>query len=222
MKKILGGCLIVAVIATVGFGVAAFYAYRAMKPVIDNASSYMDQAREVTRLGEGVRIKSTFTPPENGELTPQQVERFVAVQTRVRDDLSDRWDLIEKKSAELKAKAAGTPGDWTMAEFTTVFSEIANIWVDGRRAQVNAINVQRFSESEYEWVRRRVYEAAGVELASRMDLAKIEALARNQAAKNGVAVPPMNLPEVPAANVRLVRPHAAKIKEWIPLAALGL
>jgi hypothetical protein len=222
VKKILGGCLIVAVIAIVGLGVAAFYAYRAMKPVIDNASNYMDKAREVVRLGEGVRIKSGFEPPKSGELTPQQVERFVAVQTRMRDDLSDRWELIEKKSAELKARAADQRGDWTMAEFTSVFSEIANIWIDARRAQVNAINVQRFSESEYEWVRRRVYEAAGVELASGMDLAKIEALARDHAAKNGVEVPRMNLPEVPEANVRLVKPHAAKIKEWIPLAALGL
>ncbi len=222
MKKILAGCLIIAVIAMIGFGVAAFYAYRAMKPVIDNASNYMDKAREVARLGEGVRIKSAFEPPKNGELTAQQVERFVAVQTRVRDDLSDRWELVEKKSAELKAKAAEKSGDWTMAEFTSVFSEIASIWVDARRAQVNAINVQRFSEADYEWVRRRVYEAAGVELASGMDLSKIEALARDQAAKNGVEIPPMNLPEVPEANVRLVKPHAAKIKEWMPLAALGL
>ncbi len=222
MKKILAGCLVVAVIAMIGFGVAAFFAYRAMRPVIDNASTYMDKAREVVRLGEGVRVKSDFVPPKNGELTPQQVERFVAVQTRVRNDLSDRWDLVEKKSAELKAKAAGQRTDWTVAEFTSVFSEIATIWVDARRAQVNAINVQRFSEAEYEWVRRRVYEAAGVELANGLDLAKIEALARDQAAKSGVEVPSMNLPEVPEANVRLVKPHAAKIKEWMPLAALGL
>ena len=52
MKKILAGCLIVAVIAMLGVGVAAFYVYRAMKPVIDNAANYMDKAREVTRLGE--------------------------------------------------------------------------------------------------------------------------------------------------------------------------
>ncbi len=222
MKKILAGCLVVAVIAMIGFGVAAFYAYRAMRPVIDNASSYMDKAREVTRLGEGVRNKSAFEPPVNGELTAQQVERFVAVQTRVRDDLSDRWELVEQKSSELKSKAAAKSGDWTLAEFTGVFADIATIWVDARRAQDNAINVQRFSEAEYEWVRRRVYEAAGVELASGLDLSKIEALARDQAAKGGGEIPALKLAEVPTANIELVKPHAAKIKEWIPLAALGL
>jgi hypothetical protein len=222
MKKVLAGCLIVLVIAVIGFGVAGFYAYRAMKPVIDNASNYMDKAREVARLGEEIKIKTPYEPPRTGELTRTQVERFLAVQTRVRSDLGDRWAEIEKKSADLKAKAGGKRQDWTFAEFTSVFSEIGNIWVDARKSQVNAINIQRFSEAEYEWVRARVYEAAGVELAGGMDLSKIEGLARDNAGKQGVEIPKMDLPEVPAANVALVKPHIAKIKEWIPMAALGL
>ena len=122
MKKILTGCLIVAVIAMIGLGVAAFYAYRAMKPVIENASNYMDKAREIARLGEEIKIKTRYEPPKNGELTAAQVERFLAVQTRVRSDLGDQWAEIEKKSADLKAKASGKSQDWTLAEFTSVFS----------------------------------------------------------------------------------------------------
>ena len=55
------------------------------KPMIENAGNYMDKAREVARLGESIKNKSPYEPPKNGELTPAQVERFVAVQTRVRD-----------------------------------------------------------------------------------------------------------------------------------------
>jgi hypothetical protein len=222
MKKILTGCLIVAVIAMIGFGVAAFYAYRAMKPVIDNASNYMDKAREVTRLGEEIKIKTPYEPPKNGELTAAQVERFLAVQTRVRSDLGSQWDQVEKQSADIRAKADANRKDWTLAEFTSVFSEIGSIWVIGRKAQVNALNVQRFSEEEYEWVRRRVYEAAGVELAGGMDLSKIEGLARENAGRSGVEIPSMDLPAVPEANIKLVKPHVSKIKEWIPMAVLGL
>src|SRR5690349_2462572 len=75
MKKVLAGCLIVLVIASIGFAAAGYYAYRAMKPVIDNASSYMDKAREVSRLGEDINNKTPFEPPANGELTQTQVER---------------------------------------------------------------------------------------------------------------------------------------------------
>ena len=222
MKKILTGCLIVAVIAMIGLGVAGFYAYRAMKPVIENASNYMDKAREVARLGEEIKIKSPYEPPKNGELTPAQVERFLAVQTRVRSDLGGQWAEIEKKSADIKAKASASRKDWTFAEFTSVFSEIGSIWVAARKSQVNAINIQRFSEEEYEWVRARVYEAAGVELAGGMDLSKIEDLARENAGRSGVDIPKMDLPAVPEANIKLVKPHVGKIKEWIPMAVLGL
>jgi len=222
MKKVLAGCLIVIVIAIIGFGVVAFYAYRAMKPVIDNASNYMDKAREITRLGDEIKIKTRYEPPANGELTSTQVERFLAVQTRVRSDLNGQWEQIEKKSAEIKAKADANRQDWTLAEFTSVFTDIGSIYLAGRKSQVNALNVQRFSEEEYDWVRMRVYEAAGVELAGGIDLSKIEGLARENAGKNGVDIPKMDLPKVPQKNVGLVKPHAAKLKEWLPMAFLGL
>ena len=218
MKKILAGCLIVLVVATIGFAAAGYYAYRAMRPVIDNASTYMDKAREVAKLGEEIKIKTPYEPPANGELTQAQVERFIAVQSRVRSELGDRWGQIEKKSKELHAKADAKRNDWTIGEFTSVFSDIASIWVEARKSQVTALNIQRFSEGEYEWVRRRVYEAAGVELAGQIDLSKIEKLAGEQ----GVTMPEMELPKVPEKNIALVKPHAAKIKEWIPMAALGL
>ena len=222
MKKVLAGCLIVIVIAIIGFGVVAFYAYRAMKPVIDNASNYMDKAREITRLGDEIKIKTRYEPPANGELTSTQVERFLAVQTRVRSDLNGQWEQIEKKSAEIKAKADANRQDWTLAEFTSVFTDIGSIYLAGRKSQVNALNVQRFSEEEYDWVRMRVYEAAGVELAGGIDLSKIEGLARENAGKNGVEIPKMDLPQVPKKNVALVQPHVAKLKEWLPMAVLGL
>jgi hypothetical protein len=222
VKKILVGCLIVAVIAMIGVGVAAFYAYRFVKPVISNASTYMDRAREVARLGDDLKIKTPYTPPANGELTLQQVERFMAVQSRVRSDLGGKWGQIEKKSAELKAKAEANNGkDLTLSEFSSVFSDIANVWLDARRSQVLALNTQRFSESEYDWVRARVYEAAGVQLAGEIDLSKIEALAK---AKGNIDVdmPKVELPKIPENNLKLVKPYASKVKEWMPMAMLGL
>ena len=222
MKKVLAGCLIVLVIALIGFGVAGFYAYRAMRPVINDASNYLDRAREITRLGEDIKNKTRFEPPASGELTEAQVERFMAVQSRVRSDLNDKWDLVEQKSSQIRAKAERSSSDWTLGEFTAMFSDIATIYLDGRKSQIVALNTQRFSEGEYDWVRLRVYEAAGVQLAGNMDLSKIEALARDQASQNGVSLPKMDLPKVPEKNVSLVKQHVAKLKEWMPMAVLGL
>ena len=42
------------------------------------------------------------------------------------------------------------------------------------------------------------------------------------AEKTGVSLPALALPDVPEANIQLVKPHTAKLKEWLPMAMLGL
>ena len=222
MKKILGGCLIVLVLAMVGFGVAGFYAYRAAKPMIDSAGDYVARAREMVSIGDRIDNKSSFIPPVTGELTPSQVDRFIAVQGRVRLDMGDRWGQIEAKSAEIQRRTENNKTDLSLDELTSVFSDLANIYIEARKVQVNALNVHKFSDDEYSWVRRRVYEAAGVQLAHGIDMSRIEDIARSGAQKSGMNLPDMPTPDVPPANMRLVQPHVARLKEWIPMAVLGL
>lgn len=221
MKKILAGCLVVLVIAVCGFAVAGFYAYRVMQPVIENANNYLDRAAEITRLGGAVRNQNAYTPPDNGELTTAQVDRFLAVQARVKSDLADRWSEIQKKSEELQARAKGRQ-DTNLADFTAVFSDLMSLWVDARKAQVRALNVQKFSDGEYAWVRRRIYEAAGVHLAGAIDMSKIEELARNTSGQSSLTLPEMPTTDVPKANIALVTPHLATLKESLPIAVFGL
>lgn len=221
MKKILTGCLIVIVIAMIGAAVAGYYAYRMIQPVIQNAGDYIAQGKELARLGDRITNKTPYVPPKNGELTTGQVDRFIAVQTRVREALGDRWDEVTTRSEEIRKKTQGKEM-LGFSEVTSIFSEIANIYVEARRAQVNALNVHKFSDSEYLWVKRRVYEAAGMYVTSNFDFSAIEKLARDGAGKTGTTLPDMPMPEVPETNIKLVKPHTAKIKEWIPMAILGL
>ena len=220
MKKVALGCLIVLVIALIGFGVAGYYAYRWARPMIQSTGDYLDRARAMARLSDEVNNKSAYTPPANGELTQAQVDRFVAVQTRVRDELGARWAEIETKSAQIGAKTKENNGQLAFSEMASVFSDLSGIYMDARRAQVNALNVQKFSDAEYTWVRRRVYEAAGVEMAGSIDLSKLEQLAREGMQNPTLSFP--DIPKPPQSNVALVKPHLAKVKEWVPLAVLGL
>ncbi len=222
MKKILGGCLIVLVIAIVGFSVAGFYAYRAARPMFDDAADYVARARELSRLSEQVNNQSPYAPPESGELTPSQVERFIAVQGRVRSELGDRWSEFEKKSETLKQKAQQDRSDWSFSDLRTMFSDFTGIYTEGRKAHVTALNVHKFSDEEFSWVRLRVYEAAGLELAGSLDVSALEQMARDGALKSGMSLPEMPKSKVPPANLALVKPHLAKLKEWLPMAMLGL
>ena len=221
MKKVLAGCLIVLVIAAIGFGAAGYYAFRWAQPMIQSTGDYLERARQMAQLGDRVQNRSPYVPPSTGELTASQVERFLAVQTRVRDELGTQWAAIETKSAEIREKTHDKR-ELSFSEFTSVFSDLAGIYTEARRAQVNALNIHKFSDGEYSWVRNRVYEAAGMEVASGIDLSKIEALARDTAMKNNVKLPDMPKPNVAPANIKLVRPHLARLKEALPIAILGL
>lgn len=224
MKKVLAGCLIVLAIALIGFGVAGYYAYRLARPMIESAGDYVERASEMARLGDRVANKAPYVPPANGELTASQVDRFVAVQGRVRNELGDRWTEIEVKSAEIRKKTEGRQ-DLSFAEVRSIFSDVANIYVEARRAQVGALNIHKFSDGEYSWVKRRVYAAAGMQFVSGLDLSAIEDLAREGAQKTSTKLPDLPdlpRPEVPPANIKLIKPHAGQLKEWIPMAVLGL
>jgi hypothetical protein len=222
VKKVLVGCLIVLVIAMFGFGGACYYAFRWAQPMIQSTGDYLERARQMARLGDRLQNRAPYVPPSSGELTASQVDRFVAVQTRVRDELGAQWTEIETKSAQIREKTQNNQRELTFAEFTSVLSDISNIYMAARRAQVDALNVQRFSDAEYTWVRNRMYEAAGMEVASGIDMSKIESFARESAMKSNVKLPDIKKPHVPQANITLIKPHLARLKEWIPLAALGL
>lgn len=222
MKKVLLGCLIVLVIAFIGFGVAGYYAFRWAQPMIQSTGDYLERARQMARLGDRVQNRAPYVPPASGELTSSQVDRFIAVQTRVRDELGTRWAEIETKSAQIRDKTRNNQRELTFAEFTSVLSDISNIYMEARRAQIDALNVHKFSDGEYTWVRNRVYEAAGMEVASGIDMSKIEALARESATKTNVKLPDIKKPDVPEANIKLIKPHLEKLKESLPIAILGL
>jgi len=222
MKKILGGCLIVLVIAIVGFGIAGFYAYRAARPMFDNAADYVARARDLATLSDQVRNQSSYTPPASGELTASQVERFIAVQGRVRAELGDRWGEFEKTAESLKQKAGNKQAEWSYSDISAIVSNFMGIYTEARKAHVTALNVHKFSDEEFSWVRLRVYEAGGMQLVDSFDTSAIEALVRGGAEKSGVTVPEIAMPKVPEANIKLVTPHAAKLKEWLPMAMLGL
>ena len=222
MKSLLGGCLVVVLIAIVGLSVAAYFGFRAVKPVIDGATSAIARADELASAADRITNRTPYAPPATGELTSQQVDRFLAVQARVRAALDDRWTELQTTSEALRARVAQPGNTASLGDVMGILSDFTGIYVGARRGQVDALNVQKFSQAEYSWVRLRVYEAAGLQLAGSLDLSALEKLAREGEARTGVQMPNLPRPNVPKANLELVAPHASKLKEWLPMAFLGL
>lgn len=224
MRKLLGGCLIVLILAAIATAAALFFGYRFARPYIDSATSYFDRVRELPAVADRIENKTPYSPPENAELTERQVQRFVAVQDQVRQALGTRWSELEARASAFQQKAKESGGSLSLGDLAAVFSDLGSVFLEARAAHVDALNAQKFSAAEYRWVRLRMYEAAGLELAGSLDLSALEEMVRRGAEETGVNVPEMSLPEVnvPERNRALVKPHAAKLKEWLPLAILGM
>ena len=219
MKKLLGGCLVIIVIGVLGLAVAGYFGYRAVSPYIEQGREYVAGLKALPELDAQVEDQATYVPPENGELTRQQVERFARVQAHVRASLGARVDEIEKKYEGLKGSSDRQPSP------TQVFSalrEFFGLFVDARRYQVEALNKEGFSQSEYDWVRARIYAAAGVQLTSGFDVRQLEEMLRSGQERVGLEPRQVDLPEVPQRNRELVKPYMKEVSNWLPLAFFGL
>jgi hypothetical protein len=107
----------------------------------------------------------------------------------------------------------------TASEAVAAVTDMMKLIVEGKTAQVDALNEQRFSLEEYAWVRGQVYRAAGMSVAelSLKDLPQLAQEGGSVTKEVGDAVG-----EVPARNKELVAPLLPKLKDWAPLAFFGL
>lgn len=216
MKKLLVGCLVLVIVGAIGVAVASYFAYRAASPYIQKASDYAAGLKALPELDRQIANRAAYDPPASGELTREQVERFARVQERVRKGLGARVKDLEAKHAVLRGKQAPSP-----AEALSALADFFGLFVDARRYQVEALNAERFSQAEYDWVRARVYAAAGMHLTSAFDVRKIEEMARLGQSQVGLE-PNFRVPEPPTRNRALVEPYLNKMDEWLPLAFFGL
>jgi hypothetical protein len=222
MKKLLFGCLGILVLAGILFAVGSYILYRAASPLVDSARGYLSDLAKIGELDKDIVNQSAFAPPVSGELTQAQVERFARVQESVQKALGQRMNEIEEKYKRFKVNAEKREQP-SMGELLSGLSGIANVFMQARRFQVNALNEEKFSQAEYSWVRDRVFQAAGKEAVSYVDLKQIADAVRDN---TGVSVdtsrtPSVPLPVVPEKNRELVKPYLDRMDRWIPLAFFG-
>jgi hypothetical protein len=222
MKKVLIGCLVVIALCAVGVAIAGYFMYRAAAPMIQSVTQSYERAKEISAIGERITDKQPYAAPANGELTQAQVDRFLRVQDHVVATLGPRWQELQNTVKDMQSRNDPGKKDLSFSEVLQFFADASSIMVAARRAQVDAINTEKFSSEEYNWVRVNTYTAAGLELAGAIDLSQLENALKNNAAQAGVEAPTIPKMEVPEANKALVKPHVAKIKEWWGLAFLGL
>jgi hypothetical protein len=220
MKKLAIGCLVILLFGAIVIGVGSYFLYRAASPLIQDARNYLEGMSQLDDLERQITNKSPHTPPASGELTEAQVQRFVRVQQHVRTQLGQRFKEIEQKYEYLRS--ASDQNNVAFTELLSSLRDIAGVYVDARRYQVDALNKETFSQAEYSWVRNRVFEAAGMEIGSQIDISRLEEAIRTGTGFEDIGTDKLPKPDVPARNRELVKPYTGQMDEWLPLVFFGL
>jgi hypothetical protein len=208
-RKLAIGCGVVFLLLLIaGGGVAWWFIGRP-------AASMVGAVRDVQRIEsirEEVRDTSTYQPPADGVLTGGQVERYLDVQRAMRSRLEDRVGTLRERYEAIDEENRNP----SPAELAQAWADTTGLLVDATEAQVDALNAQDFSLSEYRWVRGQVLLAAGF-AAPGYDVTDLA----GDGPGGGDPVAP-GATEVPEENVQLVEPHAEEIEQTLPFAWFGL
>jgi hypothetical protein len=215
MKKLAIGCAVFVVLCVVGGAAGSYFVYHKVRSTISGFA----QLSQVPAIERSVRNQSPYAPPPNGEMSQTQLQRYLAVQQAVRSRLGAQATVFERNYHRLLAKKEATAMD--MPELVAAYRDLAGVYVDGKRAQVDALNRAGFSLEEYRWVRTQSYAALGVPM---MDFDVSRMIEDVQAGRT--PAPPTRLiplgPTGPAANQKLVKPYEKVITDYAPYGFFGL
>jgi hypothetical protein len=212
MKKLAIGCGVMLLVLAVGAGIAGYYIY-------SKAKSYLSQFEAIAALEKNVANRAPFTPPAGGDLTEDMVKRFAAVQDIMQARVGARFREIAAMQDEFLRRQEAERRKSTPAEDVKNVTAMMGFIVQAMGAWVDALNHERFSVDEYQWVRGRVYAAAGLQA--------MELIARklpDTLEQGGNITRPIAGPGGPVSerNRELVAPYLPKMKEWAVLAFFGL
>ena len=229
MKKFAIGCGVFALLLAICGGLGLYYfVYRPARTFVAS----MSELGQVAELDAKVANTRAFAAPADGALTDAQVKRFVAVQESIHARLGARAREFETK---YRAIADSNSENRSVSEVVGAYRDVFGLIAEARRAQVEALNAQSFSLTEYAWVKTRFYEAAGValsgidfrEIAGQMQQGNFEALQTMASSSNAGDAPAAMHGDtpgigIPDANRTLVAPYKDKLQTWFVYSAFGL
>ncbi|MCC5789034.1 MAG: hypothetical protein JJT75_05325 [Opitutales bacterium] len=155
-KKFFLGCFGIVALVFVAGGILAYtMVYRPLQ-------TGLASLEEIHKANERIENQEFYEPPQDGELTPEQVDRFVTTQRMISQRLEQKITFLQEEYEEL--------GDeWqdrepSIREVMAAWGDIVQLYADAKAIQVDALNEENFSLSEYEFVRSTFYRSIGMEL----------------------------------------------------------
>ena len=216
MGKFLIGCLGIGLLLSVaGIGVVWWKFGDDISAGVGMVTGGLEAAEEFAKLQEEfekldatVANRAAFRAPADNQLDPQQFDRFMAAHQQMRGVLEGRLQELDSKYEQQKQSLEAEGDQVGLAELAEAYGDLAELLIDAKRAQVEALNAQDFSLEEYRWTRNTVYKALGESVAVAAIAQGADGAQFNQT--------------VPQETIDLVEPHRQELMETYVLAWWGL
>jgi len=169
----------------------------------------------VGAVNEQPILSGKYSPPSSGKLTPAQVQRFVRVQRQTRAELGQSYTQLEQRYKSI------TSNGFNPSSLLDAFKETGTLLGNARSAQRRALEREKLSGAEYNWIKGEVYKAAGVDYTG-LNLADL-AQRFNGSGVLQFFGSNYKVPEVSSSlNAPVVRPFRDELAKTSALALLGL
>jgi len=212
LKKILLATAI-AIVVLLGGLAAAFY-FTIYKPIASPMLAMVGTHTLETRM---LQNREPFEPPDSGVLTREQATAFVSVEEAVAARVGASAAVFEQKRLDFEqaSEAHELSVRWALPAFADLKAPIMAAKVD----QINAMNRLNLSKQEFEWIRRELYRAAGLEF-TQLDVTDLV---------DGVPDASLHVHRFPPdegsaypENAALAEPLAQKLAAWRTFGFFGL
>src|SRR4029078_3317095 len=152
MKKFAIGCGIVLVILMIGGAVGTWWVYNRAKSAIQSTIAGFTALGKVPDIERQVRNTTAFTPPESGQITSNQLTKYMKVQEQVRQTLGDRFKgLNDKHKALIERLDKQQHSALDLPELIDTYKDLAGLYVTGKQAPADALNALGLSLAHYRW-----------------------------------------------------------------------
>jgi hypothetical protein len=159
MKKTAVGCSGCAIFVILLALVVGGAAYWFISPIFKSFQQFED----IGKLNARIENRQPFQAPTDFSLTDRQVQSVVTVQRAMYDELTNRFQAIRERIEEIEKKTGpgGNIGPIEGIQILRSLGEVTGILKEAKLVQVQALNQQRLSLAEYEYIRNTILATMG-------------------------------------------------------------